>query len=592
MFTGSINRSNTIEVSKAYQSELENAWLPLIESVVGTPMTDERKSLLARMAHVQYTEVPEALNETASFGTLGYATGTNTIGLGNPSFGTTIGSGQAGFHTGSVGSGDKWMSPFAIAMQVAAKTVGFDIVPTIPISAPTGQITYVDYEYSDGTLSGQGGDNPILIRITTPSGFTGVKQGTYLATSAYTSPTASGNGVQLTYVGKTRILGQSIFKVGLSGTVSGNVLTSTETVALSDVFTGTANIFATVTNTSTANISTAVAITTTPDLVNAFEDQVTGFAGGKGGMNSAVFNDNYVDGLDYYEGMLRGESEGSQFRTMGLKTYNKYIETKEFKAAISVTQQQLQDMKRVHGFDIIAKAENALVNEVSQNINKAILATAFAMGWTNHKNLVASEGDNLNLNLVPGGSLVSNGATYIDNTKTQVSLDIPAYQNYSSATAGFDNQTTLIARLVTKINYASDIILQRGRRGAANFIVTNIKIASAIRSIGGYTFQPFKNNLKHNDLYPVGTIEGMTLYVDPNMKASDTRVLVGYKGADDEPGLKFCSYILSESVSTIAEQTLAPKIGIISRYALVEYGQNPETQYLTFFVKIPDNGLV
>lgn len=591
MFTGSINRSNTIEVSKAFQNEYDNAWGQLVESVVGTPLTDERKSLLTRMAHVQYNEVQEgALFETASFGTLGYATGANTIGLGNPSFGSTIGSGQAGFHTGAVGSGDKWMSPFAIAMQVAAKTVGFDIVPTIPISAPTGMITYVDYQYADGKLDGQGGDAPILIKLATPSGFTGVKGGTYLATSG--SPT-TGSGVQLTYVGKSRILGQSIFKVGKLGTMgAGNVLTETETLTLADVFDGSANIYATVTNTSTANVGTAVAITTTPDLVNAFEDQVTGFAGGKGGMNDATFNDNWVDGQDYYEGMLRGESEASQYRTMGLKTYNKYIETKEFKAAITVTQQQLQDMKRVHGFDIISKAENALVNEVSQNINKAILATAFAMGWTNHKNLVAAEGDNLNLNLVPSDAGTVNGATYIDNTKTLVSLDIPAYQNYSSSTAGFDNQTTLISRLVTKINYASDIILQRGRRGAANFIVTNIKIASAIRSIGGYTFQPFKNNLKSNDLYPVGTIEGMTLYVDPNMKASDTRVLVGYKGADDEPGLKFCSYILSESVSTIAEQTMAPKIGIISRYALVEYGQNPETQYLTFFVKVPTNGLV
>ena len=36
----------------------------------------------------------------------------------------------------------------------AAKTVGFDIVPTIPISAPTGMITYVDYQYADGKLDG------------------------------------------------------------------------------------------------------------------------------------------------------------------------------------------------------------------------------------------------------------------------------------------------------------------------------------------------------------------------------------------------------------------------------------------------------
>jgi hypothetical protein len=40
-----------------------------------------------------------------------------------------------------------------LAIQVAAKTVGFDIVPVIPMSGPSGVLSYLDYVYAGGKLS-------------------------------------------------------------------------------------------------------------------------------------------------------------------------------------------------------------------------------------------------------------------------------------------------------------------------------------------------------------------------------------------------------------------------------------------------------
>jgi hypothetical protein len=65
------------------------------------------------------------------------------------------------------------------------------------------------------------------------------------------------------------------------------------------------------------------------------------------------------------------------------------------------------------------------------------------------------------------------------------------------------------------------------------------------------------------------------------MDYNDTRICIGRKGADEEPGLKFMPYLMAESIQTIAEGTMAPKIAVKSRYALVEAGFHPETQYLT-----------
>jgi hypothetical protein len=84
----------------------------------------------------------------------------------------------------------------------------------------------------------------------------------------------------------------------------------------------------------------------------------------------------------------------------------------------------------------------------------------------------------------------------------------------------------------------------------------------------------------------------MTVYVDQNMKWSDLRVLVGRKGGDDEPGLKFMPYMMAESIQTISEGTMSPKIAVKSRYALVEAGFHPETMYITFTVTLPTGGII
>jgi hypothetical protein len=40
-------------------------------------------------------------------------------------------------------------------------------------------------------------------------------------------------------------------------------------------------------------------------------------------------------------------------------------------------------------------------------------------------------------------------------------------------------------------------------------------------------------------------------------------------------------YLMAESVETIAEGTMAPKIAVKSRFALVEAGFHPQTMYYT-----------
>jgi hypothetical protein len=45
-------------------------------------------------------------------------------------------------------------------------------------------------------------------------------------------------------------------------------------------------------------------------------------------------------------------------------------------------------------------------------------------------------------------------------------------------------------------------------------------------------------------------------------------------------------YLMAESVQAIVEGTMAPKVAVKSRYALVEAGFHPETQYESFAISL------
>ncbi len=586
-------RQNSIEIPSYQNAEILDTWKPILEGAgfIDESTSKERAQLISKIAHVQQ------LNENSSFDNSGFSTYGSIPGMGNPSFGGTLG-GQTNFVNGAPGSGDKWLSPFAVSLQVSAKTVGFDIVSTIPIQGPTGMIYYIDYIYADGKLDGSGNDAPKMFKINIAN-FTGTEGQVFIASNQNTlaeNAEMTGNGARLKFVGKAMHTGYPIFQLLGLGAISGNVVTDNTTITIANVFDGNAKVVPATTGSSTTGDTTddtlIYSTTASAEYVVAMEDQVYGFANGEGGQDSVVYSGNFTSGDNLYQPALRGTAESERYLDMGVRTQSKNIETGTFKVAITVTQEQLQDMKKQHGFDLLAKCENALVNELSQNINKNILARAFALGWTNHIKANTSESVNLNISLDPSYTSGTDTVSYKKNDNTSGSMTIPAWTNYASSSASFENQDTVQRRIVSKINLASNLILQRGRFGHATGIVTNLQIASALQNIAGYTFNPFSNNLSTgSNLYPAGKIGNMQIFVDPNMKYTDTRVLVFRKGADDEPGLKFLPYLLGESVQTIQPNTASPKIFMTSRYALTEYGQRPEAQYLTFYVKTSAGGI-
>ena len=138
------------------ESQIIETWGPIIESKTGIKEVG-KLTWLSKYCH--YHSLNESFN--GSYSQIGVPPAGNLGGLmGQISTpGSTLGV------YGDQGSGDKFPSLLPLAIQVAARTIGFDIVNVIPMSGPTGVLTYLDYIYAGGGLGTN--TKPTLIKIST-----------------------------------------------------------------------------------------------------------------------------------------------------------------------------------------------------------------------------------------------------------------------------------------------------------------------------------------------------------------------------------------------------------------------------------------
>ena len=582
--------------NKVNIAAIREAWGPAIKTITNNAVNESSEKFDWMCEYAHYHTM--ALNEEAIGGaTFPFNTLYNTNGIGNAQPASMAGMTAVDQGSASAkGSGDKWPALLPMALQVAARTIGFDLVNNLPTPGPTYVIPFLDYVYS-GSKDAYGATPSYNGATANPK--IGTKLGSQVdpAYSLYEAPHAfrcklvadsskdeivqamkdasqgfaigSDPSINVMFIGLSRISADPMFKV----------MADSKNVSLGQVFTADASVSVTLGG-YTFSLQR-------PRLISALEDQVLGFTGA-GKYDSDNWSGTFMDDTHLYEPMDRATGEMQYPRQMSLKVFTKFGQVGTQSVAVAVTQEQVQDLQKQWGIDVLKLVENAGINELSQSINKHILSRLFALGWRNHVEAYESEGVNLNISLT-GVSTTKTCVTYFDEAMTEqmVQMPVPAITNYGN----FENMDTVSKRVAVNMLYAGNMVMNRGRRGPANFAVTNYKLATLLQANSQYAFSPVTNTLSQNNgsLYPAGQLMGITLYVDPFMKASDTRVLVGRKGAKDEPGVFFCPYIMAESVRLIAEQTAAPKVIIKSRYALVDAGFYPELNYVTFYVKTPDS---
>lgn len=470
------------------EAEVRAEWSPIIESTTG--ISDSEK--LAWMSeychnHKLYEDANiMSLDPTMNIGGMGAVTFPGTTNTAN-----TGGS-------GANGSGDKAPSLLPLAMQVAAQTVGLDLVPVVPMAGPMGLLSYLDFTYEGGRV-----DNSVAPTYIKAAG-------AYAGTEDIDA--VAETNAKYTFIGTSRIDGYSIFKVGE--------------------------------NLWEPNVSADLAAATGKDesaldvqLVKALEDHVKGF----------------VAANEAGDPFSREAGESTPDKVMGLSLFSKSVAAETFQVAAAVTREQVQDLKQF-GVDAVAQVESVLTNELTQSINQHILKNIRTKGVDNVTKAFATAAD-FDVTL-RGGAALTGGETVASEQR----------------------------KILTQVLAAANLIANRGRRGAGNFAVVGPQVATVLQSVSGFVANPMANTFTQSAgaIYPLGSVAGINVYTDPTMDWGDYQIAVGRKGDGNGPGLVFMPYLMAESVQTIAEGTMAPKVAVKSRFALVEAGFHPETQYVTF----------
>ena len=473
------------------------------------------------------------------------------------------------FQNQATGSGDRPYSLLPLAMQVAAQTIGLDLVPVVPMPGPLGMLTYLDFTYAGGRINSK--EAPLLIKV----GVTVTTGGAALFQPGVTfyvnEGSSSTNIFAFTYIGTSRIDNLPIFKVIATETNGGlRSIGDAGNATVADAI-SSCGLY------SSAAGSTLVGsfVSGTVDLVKALEDHIPGF------VSRSLRLGNGVDNAE--EPYLREEGEATPENMMGLTLRTKSVEAQTYQVAAAVTREQVDDLRQ-YGIDAMAQLESILSNEMTQTINRLILNKMFKMGATSHTRWFESSGENFNINYNSTPSTIYLGAGVDGNP-------VPGMVTRETSTKlNNENIETMQRRLLSMILGASNAIYNHQRRGSANFVVTNHQVATVLQTISGYVASPMANTISQSagSIYNVGSVAGMNIYVDPNMKWNDTRLVVGRRGDSNSTGIVFMPYLMAQSTAIVAESTMAPKVAVKSRFALVDAGHYPEDNYITMKVQTGD----
>ena len=575
-------------------NETQQKWANIITEEYGVK---DPKKLSWMSQYAQNHEIYEGTQNPANNVSQGiYATPLNTMGMGNPQMpyntdapGSPVGLAGGKFGAQQAGSGDIPMSTLTMALEVAAVTIGLELVPVIPANGPWAMLSYMDTPYAGGKhsnalghltdLDGKGPDaenKPIYVKVavsmkedTDGSKWKAVKALQPLkADVVFTG--ADGAVLSGKFVGISRIDGAVILKV--ESDKKGE-----ENVSIAETLDGKAAYKVLING-----VEGVVAVGTRAELVATAADHVQGFT-------------NFFDGKD--DPMSRAENETGTGNTIGARMFTKLVQMGSYEVTGTVTRQQLQDMP-LYGIDVIGKVLESMQNQISQAINNRILDRVFRLGVDNADTQYHIQGVDLNLYLNgvngTGKALSSFDAysKYVGMNGAPKYLASRVVPNAIQNTAA-ENVTTHQRRIMSRILAAANLIANVSRRGRGQWVVTNTQILTALQDASAFVVAPMVNTLSQDgsqSLYFAGSIAGLNLYVNPYMTWEDTRVCVGRKSNGNDPGVVFMPYILADTVQTIAEGTMAPKLLVNSRFAIVDAGFHPEQSYYTFMVQTAEDG--
>ena len=276
--------------------------------------------------------------------------------------------------------------------------------------------------------------------------------------------------------------------------------------------------------------------------------QLSGISGGAVGNSDKIITAGQDDGV---AAILRNFEVTGNIPTFEVSFEKTAVEagTRRLGARWSVELEQ--DLKNMNGIDIDTELTNAMSYEIQAEIDREMLVRMIQVTFT------AGQG--------PGFSI---WAPQSADGRWLVERNRDFYQ-----------------RLIIEANR----IAVRNRRGAANFIVATPRVCAILEMLPEFQWVPVQGNVNTQPVgvAKIGNLGGrFNVYRDTrtegnNIDAAESArpeyALLGYKGPEFyDTGIIYCPYIPVMVQRTIGPNDFAPRVGLLTRYGVVDniFGAN------------------
>ena len=217
-----------------------------------------------------------------------------------------------------------------------------------------------------------------------------------------------------------------------------------------------------------------------------------------------------------------------------------------------------QDLKNMNGIDIDAEITNAMAYEIQAEIDREMIIRMI-----------------------------------------QTALNQPYGVGYSIWSPASADARWLVERnrdFYQKLIIEANRIAQRNRRGSANFIVATPRVCAILEMLPEFQWVPVQGNVntQPTGVAKVGSLGGrFNVYRDTRTEVQNSNIygsngytnqtvgieyaLLGYKGSEFyDTGIIYCPYIPVMVQRTIGPNDFAPRVGLLTRYGVVDniFGAN------------------
>lgn len=263
--------------------------------------------------------------------------------------------------------------------------------------------------------------------------------------------------------------------------------------------------------------------------------------------------------LDYaYDNEKKPISDGPN--VVGLQVFTKSAQVETFSESMSVTTEQLYDLNKKFGIDVLTMCQSMLINEIVTTLYKSAINKIKELAALNTFKVKLTIKDKIVRFVKSLFKKPFKKNVVVDNTR----------------------------QIISKILMASSRIAINGRMGAGNYIICSCEMATRLKNDPGFAFAQNNKDVIGLPFYHIGNIgNSIRVYVDNNMKWDNT-VYVGRTNDADQPGVMCMFYKYGSSVVADAT-TMSPRISMYTRYANIQTGFYPERNFMKIDFELSKN---